>query len=114
MKLSKLLVCYILSMLLIACAKPLPADKKPFAGTWISADSSVHITITLDGYVDYHNDLPGQVSMLSAPIKSFNTEGFDTGIGPLSTAFKVNQTPRKDRQGNWYMIINGYTLAKIS
>lgn len=113
MKLSKLFFCYILCMLLIACAKQLPAEKKAFVGTWISADSSVHITITLDGYIDYHNDLPGQISIVSAPIKSFNIEGFDTGIGPLSTTFKVNQPPRQDRQGHWYMIVNGYTLAKV-
>lgn len=113
MKLKNLALSGLLAISLVGCAKPLPAEKVAYAGTWTSADSRVNITITPEGRVEYSNKQPGKSSSVSAPIKSFNGDNFDAGIGPLTTAFKVNQPPKQDQQGNWFMIIDGHTLAKV-
>ena len=73
----------------------------------------MNITITPEGRVEYSNEQPGKSSSVSAPIKSFDGDNFDAGIGPLSTEFKVTQPPKQDAQGNWFMIIDGHTLAKV-
>lgn len=113
MKLRNLAIAGLLSLSLIGCAKPLPAEKIAYAGTWTSADSRVTITISPEGRVEYSNEQPGKSSSVSAPIKSFDGDSFDAGIGPLSTEFKVTQPPKQDDQGNWFMIIDGHTLAKV-
>lgn len=106
-------LCLVLSLALWGCAQPLPADKNQYAGTWISADSRVNLIITPEGRIEYSNQQPGKSTSVSSPIKSFSEQGFDAGIGPLTTTFKVTQAPTQDSQGNWFMIIDGYTLAKI-
>lgn len=113
MKFRNLALSGLLAITLIGCAKPLPADKISYAGTWNSVDNRVHLTITPEGRVEYNNVQPGKSSSVSAPIKSFNGDNFDAGIGPLSTEFKVNQPPKQDEQGNWFMIVDGHTLAKV-
>ena len=113
MKLRNLALGAVLAIALVACAKPLPAEKIAYAGTWTSADSRVNITITPEGRVEYSNEQPGKSSSVSAPFKSFDGDNFDAGIGPLSTEFKVTQPPKQDAQGNWFMIIDGHTLAKV-
>lgn len=113
MKIRQWVLCSLLSIVLFGCSKPLPADKAHYAGQWISADSRVHMTITPEGRIEYSNEQPGKSSSVSAPIKSFEDDHFNAGIGPLSTEFKVNQPPQQDAQGNWFMIVDGYTLAKV-
>ena len=113
LKLRNLALGAVLAIALVGCAKPLPAEKIAYAGTWTSADSRVNITITPEGRVEYSNEQPGKSSSVSAPIKSFDGDNFDAGIGPLSTEFKVTQPPKQDAQGNWFMIIDGHTLAKV-
>ncbi len=105
-------LCLLLSLVLLGCSKPLPPDKIQYAGTWISADSRVNVLITPEGRIEYSNQQPGKSTSVSSPIKSFNEHGFDAGVGPLTTTFKVTQAPTQDNQGNWFMIVDGYTLAK--
>lgn len=112
MNIKSLFACLILSLALVACSKPLPTDKSNYAGTWVSADSRVSIIITPEGRIEYSNQQPGKSTSVSSPIKSFNEQGFEAGVGPLTTEFKVTQAPTQDSQGNWFMVVDGYTLAK--
>lgn len=105
-------LCLILSFSLLGCSEPLPADKSQYAGTWISADSRINLVITPEGLIEYSNQQPGKSTSVSSPIKSFNEHGFEAGVGPLTTTFKVAQVPTQDSQGNWFMIVDGFTLAK--
>ena len=105
-------LCLCLSTCLMACSKPLDADKIHYAGSWLSADSSVSLVISPEGHLEYHNQQQGKSTSLSAPIKSFETDRFKAGVRPFSTEFKVNQVPTQDAQGNWFMVVNGYILAK--
>lgn len=105
-------LCLIIAML-SACSSPLPSDKLNYAGKWISADSRVRLTISENGRVEYNNDQMHMKTAVSAPIKDFSKSGFATGLGPISTNFDVKTPPYQDNQGNWFMNVNGFTLAKI-
>ncbi len=102
----------VFSFSLLGCSQPLPVDKSEYAGTWISADSRVNMSITPEGRIEYNNEQSGKSTSVSAPIKSFHENGFDAGVGPFTTVFKVTQVPTQDSQGNWFMTVDGYTLAK--
>lgn len=112
MKLKTLILSLFLSLALIACSKPLPTDKSDYAGHWLSVDSRVSLEITPEGRVEYSNAQPGKSTSLSSPIKAFNENGFDAGVGPFTTEFKVNQPPSQNAQGQWFMTVDGYSLAK--
>ena len=114
MNIKKIVLSTLLCLALVGCSKPLPADKAHFAGTWISADSRVKVMITPEGRIEYNNEQPGKSTSVSAPIKSFDGDDFNAGVGPFSTKFEVSQGPKQDDQGNWFMIVDGYTLAKVN
>ncbi|WP_228133271.1 hypothetical protein [Acinetobacter sp. Ver3] len=113
MKMKKFLGIAILSLWLVACSKPLPEDKLDYVGHWISADSRVQLNITANGRIEYSNNQLSKKTAVSAPIKQFSDTGFETGLGPINTKFIVTRQPYKDAQGNWYMIVDGHTLAKL-
>ena len=114
MQLKKILYVSLLCLLFVGCAEPLASDKLNYAGHWMSADSSINLTITPEGRVEYEKILPGKSTSLSAPIKSFDGDSFTAGVGPLSTEFKVTQAPHQDAQGNWFIVVDGHILSKRS
>ncbi len=114
MKIKSILSTLCLSIFLSGCAKPLPADKSNFAGTWQSTDGRVNISITPEGRIEYSHEQPGKSTSLSLPIKDFQGDNFNAGVGPFTTEFKVTQPPVQDDQGNWSMVVDGYTIQKIS
>ena len=112
MKQFKFFIAVFFTLFLIACAKPLPADKTHFAGQWQNDDGQVNLIITNEGRVEYSNQRPGKSTSVSAPITKFEGNNFKVGLGPLSTEFKVNQPPNQDAQGYWHMTVDGYELSK--
>ena len=112
MNIKILIFCCLLSFMTVGCSDPLSSEHLKYAGTWVSADSRVQIVITPEGRIEYSNHQPEKSSSLSAPIKSFDHNGFQAGFGPFDTEFKVSQPPTQDAQGNWFMVVDGYTLAK--
>lgn len=110
---KRLLTIGLLSSLLMACSKPLPADKQNYSGTWQSADGRVNLIITPEGRVEYSNKQPNSSSSVSAPITEFNGDSFSAGIGPLATEFKVSQAPKNTPDGTWTMTVDGRELNKI-
>ncbi|NHB57642.1 hypothetical protein G8E00_12205 [Acinetobacter shaoyimingii] len=105
-------MCCILAVVLLGCAKPIPENKLDYVGSWASADNRVNLVISADGRLEYSNNQPQKSSTLSVPIKSFEGNNFQAGVGPFSTEFTVSQPPKKDEQGNWFMVVDDYLLAK--
>lgn len=112
--LKKLIGLAVISTLLVACSKPLPTDKQNYLGTWQSEDGSVNLMITPEGRVEYSNKQPNSSSSVSAPISKFEGNNFSAGIGPLSTEFKVSQTPQQTANGTWSMTVDGRVLNKVN
>lgn len=111
--LKKLIVIGLLSILLIACSKPLPLDKKDYVGTWQSADGRIHLNISSEGRLEYKNKQPNSSTSVSAPITEFNGSSFSAGLGSLSTYFKVTQAPQQNADGTWTMTVDGHQLKKL-
>ncbi|AXQ23191.1 hypothetical protein BEN71_14400 [Acinetobacter wuhouensis] len=111
--LKKLIGLSLLSILLVACGKPLPTDKHSYSGTWQSEDGRVNLIITPEGRVEYSNKQPNSSSSVSAPITEFKGNNFSAGIGPLATEFKVEQAPLQTAEGTWTMTVDGHVLNKV-
>ena len=73
----------------------------------------VNLIITPDGRVEYSNKQPNSSRSISAPINEFNGDSFSAGIEPLSTEFKVSQSPIQTSAGTWTMTVDGRELNKI-
>ena len=93
--------------LLAACAKPLPVDRADYAGDW--RGNGVSLLITADGHVVYQRQDGGTNVSIDAPIKRFDGDDFEVGIGPMVTRFDVGQPPAQ-RDGKWSMEVDGRIL----
>lgn len=98
-----------LLVLLSACAKPLPADRKDYAGDW--RGNGVSLLITEDGTVVYHRQEGDSTVSIDAPIQRFDGDDFEVGLGPLVTRFDVGQPP-KEADGEWTMEVDGRMLRR--
>jgi hypothetical protein len=95
--------------LLAGCAKPLPADKRDYAGEWRGKD--MVLAITLEGSVAYRRRQGGSSTSVNAPIQRFDGASFVVGVGPISTRFEVSIPPHRD--GNvWKMTVDGVELVR--
>lgn len=101
-----------LNILLTACSEPIPADKKNYIGQWMSVDSQVTLLIEAKGQLQFSNKKPRQQLSISGAVKSFPPDSLRVSTIPFSTDLQVDQTPYQDQQGHWFMVVNGYTLAK--
>jgi hypothetical protein len=101
----------LLALLLVAACtgKPLPADKRDYAGNWSAPGMS--LTIAYDGNVSYRRTRGGESTSINAPIQRFEGPSFFVGVGPLTTRFEVTSAPHRD--GNlWKMTVDGVELAR--
>jgi len=103
------IVTLLLVAMLTACAKPLPADRKDYAGDW--RGNGVSLLITPEGQVVYHRQEGGSTVSLDAPLKTFDGDDFEVGIGPLVTRFDVGQPPT-EADGEWTMEVDGRMLRR--
>lgn len=100
----------LLLALLTACAKPLPADRKAYVGDW--RGNGVSLLITEDGNVVYHRRDGDTSVSLDLPMKGFDGDDFEVGLGPLVTRFDVGQPP-KEVDGEWTMEVDGRMLRRV-
>lgn len=100
----------LLLALLTACAKPLPADRQAYVGDW--RGNGVSLLITEDGNVVYHRRDGDTSVSLDLPMKGFDGDDFEVGIGPLVTRFDVGQPP-KEVDGEWTMEVDGRMLRRV-
>lgn len=97
------------TLLLNGCAQPLPADRADYAGDW--RGNGVSLLITPDGNVVYHREEDGSTVSIDAPLKGFDGDDFEVGIGPLVTRFDVGQPPT-EADGEWTMEVDGRMLRR--
>ena len=95
--------------LLSACAKPLPADRQDYAGDW--RGNGVSLLITPEGQVVYHRQEGGSTVSIDAPLKGFDGDDFEVGLGPAVTRFDVGQPPT-EANGEWTMEVDGRMLRR--
>jgi len=107
---SKHIVLALLIFLLAACSDPLPADKLSYAGEWRS--SEMLLLILEDGTVAYKRLQNGGSTSVNGPLKAFQGDSFEVGIGPFSTTFEVSKPPH-EVDGSWRMVVDGVLLTRM-
>lgn len=99
-----------MTMLLVGCGQPLPADKADYAGIWQGGGTTLQIAA--DGRVEYERVEGNGKRSMSGPISEFEGDSFSVGIGSLSTLFQVSSKPSR-RHGVWHMTVDGVELTRV-
>ncbi|WP_286239123.1 hypothetical protein [Neptuniibacter halophilus] len=100
----------LLFTLLLGCSDPLPEDRLNYAGEWQSREMG--LLILADGSVSYKRLKGGTTVSVNGPVKAFDGDSFEVGLGPLSTRFHVSQPPHKVN-GRWQMVVDGVRLTRV-
>jgi len=101
----------LLLALLAGCAEPLPPEHAHYAGVW--RNERPRLAISPDGRVFYTTtDGGGMHKKIDAPIRRFDGDSFEVGVGPFSTTFVVSAAPRRGDDGRWSMTVDGAELVR--
>lgn len=111
MKLAKLLPVLSIFCLLIGCGKPVPPEKEAYVGEW--QEKTMYLLITQDGSVRYKRLKGGATGSIEGPLKGFNGDNFEVGVGPITTTFVVSKPPYQDGE-TWKMVVDNVELTKTS
>jgi hypothetical protein len=110
-KMRTLIVGGLLATLLVACAKPLPADRAPYAGVW--RGGPMVLVILADGRVAYRRKEGNRSTSVNAPLKEFKGDNFVVGVGVFSTEFAVSSAPHEN-DGVWQMTVDGVEVTRTT
>lgn len=109
MNVRKLFVLLCLLVALGGCAEPVPPEKSAYVGEW--QDKTMYLLITQDGSVRYERLEGGVSKSVNGPLKAFDGDNFDVGVGPMSTTFVVTRPPYQE-EDRWHMVVDGVVLTK--
>lgn len=98
-----------LTALLFGCGHPVPPEKSAYIGEW--EGKAFYLLITEDGSVQYKRVKNGVTTTINSPIKKFDGDNFEVGIGPMATTFFVSKPPYQDGE-NWKMVVDGAELIR--
>ncbi len=99
----------VLVLLITACSKELPAERKSYIGLW--KNNEVSILITAGGRLESEDKSGSAKTSISAPITKFTDDKITAGILFLTTDFTINRQP-KEENGIWSVVIDGKELFK--
>lgn len=100
------------TILTISCTqKPLGKKQQKFAGTWQGHGTTLEIY--QDGSIRYESKTGSSSVSINGPIQGFTKKGFEVGFLFLSTEFVVDKPPRKNKKGQWWMVVDGKKLTKV-
>ncbi len=111
MKVRKLVFLLALLGSLAGCGKPVPPEKSAYVGEW--QEKTMYLLITQDGSVRYKRLKGGASTSVEGPLKGFNGNNFEVGIGPMATTFVVGKPPYQDG-GKWKMVVDEVELTKTA
>lgn len=104
----------LLGALALGCAafqgKPVPDEQKEMVGVWKGV--GVDLTITADGGLDYRRTGGSGSRSINSPVQAWAPDGFDAGIGGLTTHFAVQAPPHLDGD-TWKMTVDGAELVRV-
>jgi hypothetical protein len=94
---------------LLGCGEPVPAEKSAYVGEW--QDKTMYLLITQEGSVRYKRVKGNHTTSVEGPLKRFDGDSFEVGIGPMTTRFAVAKPPHQDGK-NWKMVVDGVELTR--
>lgn len=101
----------LLALTLSGCGNPVPPEKASYVGEW--QEKAMYLVITQDGSVSYKRLKGGVTTTVNGPLKGFNGNNFEVGIGPMSTTFVVSKPPYQE-EGGWKMVVDGVVLTRTA
>ena len=111
MKISATIAALLVALSLLACAKPVPPEKSAYVGEW--RERTMYLLITKDGSVRYKRLKGGVNTSIQGPLKQFDGNDFEVGVGPIKTTFVVSKPPYQDGE-KWKMVVDGVELTKTA
>lgn len=111
MNITRTIVLLILALALPGCGKPVPPEKSAYVGEW--QEKAMYLLITQDGSVRYKRLKGGVTTTIEGPLKGFNGDNFEAGIGPLATTFVVSKPPYQDGD-KWKMVVDDVVLTRTA
>ena len=111
MKIIKTIVPLLLALSLFGCGKPIPPEKSAYVGVW--QGNSMYLRITKNGSVRYKRVRGATTTSVNGPIKDFDGNNFEVGVGPMSTTFIVSKPPFQDG-GQWKMVVDDVELTRTT
>ena len=109
MQTARVLFAAALALLAAGCGQPVPPDKAAYVGEW--EQPTMYLLITADGSVSYKRVKGGATTSVDAPLKKFDGDNFEAGVGPMSTVFVVSKPPHQV-DGKWKMVVDGVELTR--
>lgn len=107
MNIRTLLILPLLTLALSGCGKPVPSEKSTYVGEW--QEKTMYLLITQDGSVRYKRLKGGVTTSVDGPLKGFEGNNFEVGIGPMSTVFVVSKPPYQEGD-KWKMVVDDIEL----
>ncbi|HEY8026614.1 MAG TPA: hypothetical protein VIF60_18870 [Burkholderiaceae bacterium] len=108
---NKLWIAPILALMLGACDNPVPPDKKAYVGQW--HEKNMVLRITQEGHVKYKRVNGNTTTSMDVPIKRFEGNNIEAGLGPMSATFVVSMPPYQDGD-QWKMVVDGVELTRTA
>lgn len=101
----------LLALAVAGCGKPapVPAEKSAYVGEW--QEKTMSLLITQDGAVRYKRVKGTTTTTVEGPLKRFDGDSFEVGIGPMTTKFVVAKPPHQDGK-TWKMVVDGVELTR--
>lgn len=111
MRSGKSFILFALLVSLLGCGNPVPPEKAAYVGEWRA--ENMYLVITQKGSIQYQRLKGGTTVSLNGPLKGFDGDNIQLGIGSLATTFVVSKPPHQiDDQ--WVMVVDDTTLIKNS
>lgn len=111
MHIHKILISLCLAVFLSGCGKPVPPEKSAYVGEW--QEKAMYLLITEDGGVSYKRLKRGATVSVNGPLKGFDGDNFEVGLGPMSSTFMVSKPPYQDGD-TWKMVVDGVVLTRTA
>jgi len=101
----------VIVLALSACSKPVPPEKAAYVGEW--QQKNMYLLITQDGQLSYKRVAGNSTTSMNVPIKRFDGNNIEAGIGPMSSVFVVSKAPYQDG-ATWKMVVDGVELTRTA
>ena len=111
MRITVALAVNSLFLFLVACAKPLPAERSAYVGEW--KGGAISLVIMPEGRVIYERKEGNMSKSIDAPLKEFNGDNFIVGVGFVNTEF-VDSAPPHVESCAWKMTVDGVEDTRVS
>jgi hypothetical protein len=111
LKIARTIALLILAVSLLGCGKPVPPEKSAYVGEW--QEKTMYLLITQDGSVRYKRLKGGVSTSVEGPLKGFDGNNFEAGVGPLATTFVVSKPPYQDGD-KWKMVVDDVELTRTA